>query len=350
MKPRNLSLILALAGFLTLSLSLRAQEPDFTPDPPPSETPPSEPPDTTPDSPPDTDPGEAPETWAIFQNISTRALIDNENYVLNEQNFGIINASVIIAGSDAESQTVVWRGRGPSLNVVEGVPKVTDPLLEVVQPGIGILKSNENYEEDDQSDLIDGTFLVPNNIQANEAIATTLDLVPGPFSARVRSDTDSRGVGQVEAFAYFEDAASEPDTEPAIELSNISTRGPVGSGTQESMNTNFIIVGPGFTSIVCRGRGPSINLPDGVTKLPDPFIELVQIGTGVIASNDSYQQTENLDLITGTSFIPAGIQDNEAIIVALNLEPGAYTVRLRNSDSDPDGEGIGIAEAFIADF
>lgn len=348
MKPRVLTLILALAG--SLALSLPAQEPDFTPEPPPSETPPSEPPDTTPDSPPDTDPGDAPETWAIFQNISTRALLDNESYVVNGQNFGIINASVIVAGSDTATQTVVWRGRGPSLNLVDGVLNATDPLVEVVQPGIGILKSNENYLDDDQYSLIEGTFLVPNGIQNNEAIATTLDLAPGPFSARVKSDSDTRGVGQVEAFAYFENAASEPSSEPSIELSNISTRGPVGAGTQESMNTNFIIVGPGFTSIVCRGRGPSINLPDGVTKLPDPFIELVQIGTGVIASNDSYEQTNDLDLITGTSFIPDGIQANEAIIVAINLEPGAYTVRLRNSDSDPNGEGIGIAEAFVADF
>jgi len=331
---------------LVFSFQLSAQPTD-PPPPPPDDSPPGDPPTQDPTDPPTEDPGTAPEVWAVFQSISTRALIDNENFVDGGQNFGIINTSVIIGGEAGSTQTVVWRGRGPSLNLAEGAVGAEDMLLEVVKPGEGLLKTNENFTTDDQFDLIDGTFLVPPGIQENEGIATTLELEPGPFSVRVRSDGVSKGIGQGEAFAFFTGAAQEPSAEPPVQLTGISTRAPVGAGIQETMNTNFIIVGPGLTSVVCRGRGPSINLPASVAKLANPVIELIKIGEGLIASNSSYLETDDLDLIEGTEFIPPGIQDNEAIIVALNLEPGAYTVRLSDGDG---GEGIGIAEAFIADL
>lgn len=337
--------------FALLTTPLFADDPpppDFQPDPPPSEDVPSDPPDITPDNPPDSDPGTTPEVWAVFQGISTRALIDNENFRADDGgNFGFINTSVIVGGPGGSAQTVVWRGRGPSLNLPAGIDKAGDILLEVVQPGVGMLKTNTNYTEDDQFSLIEGSFLVPGTIQENEGIATTLDLQPGPFSVRVRSDGVSRGIAQGEAFAFFPGAAQSPDNEPAAQLTGISTRAPVGSGPQETMNTNFIIVGPGLVSVVCRGRGPSINLPAGVPKLANPFIELIRIGEGIIASNSNYQETDNLELIVGTAFIPPNIEPNEAIIVFPNLEPGAYTVRLSDADG---GAGVGISEAFIADF
>jgi len=343
-----LSILIAFVLGLVLTPGAAFAQPTDVPDLPgdlpeiPPEEPPAEPGDT-----PDVDPGTPPEFWAIFDGISTRALIDNENYVDpgSTANFGIINTSVIIGG-DSGTQTVVWRGRGPSLNLADGVPKASDPVVEVVQVGVGLIVANENYLEDDNFQIIEGTGKVPGGIQENEGIATTPDLAPGAFTVRVKSDGDTRGVAQGEAFAFFENDTT-PEIEPGVQLSAISTRAPVGQGTQESMNTNFIVVGPGAISVVCRGRGPSINLPESITKLPDPFIELVQIGVGVIASNDSYETADNLDLITGTTLIPDGIQATEAIIVQLNLEPGAYTVRLRDSGT---GEGIGISEALVADL
>lgn len=195
--------------------------------------------------------------------------------------------------------------------------------------------------------IIDGTSLIPGNIEANEGIATTPDLGAGAFSVRITSADDDQGIAIGEAFAFF---GSPPDAEPAAKLTGISTRAPVGNGPNQSMNASFIVLGDEPVNVVCRGRGPSINLPAGIAKLPDPYIELVRIGEGVIASNSSYLTTANLSLIEGTPLLPAAIEENEAILVVLDLSPGAYSLRLRNADNTEagvGGEGIGIAEVLL---
>lgn len=302
------------------------------------------------EAPPAEDPGEVPVAgFSYFDGISTRAFIDNVNYIANDGgNFGIINTSVIISGSGGATQTIVWRGRGPSINL--NVPLATNPNLNVAHVGVGSLVTNSSYLEDPNYSIIEGSSLVPGNIQPTEGIATTLDLGGGAYSVRVTSPDDDQGIAIGEAFAFF---ASAPESDPPLKLTGISTRAPVGNGPNQSMNASFIVLGDAPVSVVCRGRGPSINLPEGVTRLPDPFIELVRVGEGVIASNGSYLTTPNLSLIEGTQLIPAGIQENEAIIVALDLSPGAYSLRLRNADNTAagvGGEGIGIAEVFLVEF
>lgn len=313
---------------------------------PPDEDPPAE--DT---EIPDVDPGTAPpDPFSYFDGISTRALIDNVSYVNAEtgQNFGIINTSMIVESTGSGTQTVVWRGRGPSINL--DVPLATNPFLDVVQIGQGPLVTNDRYAEDANYNLIAGTDLVPPGIEDEETIATTPDLGPSAYSVRVSSDGDSAGIAIGEGFAFF---ASEPEVEPQVKLTGISTRAPVGNGPNEVMNASFIVAGEQPVDVVCRGRGPSINLPAAITKLPDPYIDLVRIGEGVIASNDNWEDGDNLNFIVGTSFIPGNIESTESIIVAIGLPPGAYSLRLRdanNTEPGTGGEGIGIAEVFLADF
>ncbi len=313
---------------------------------PPDEEPPLE--DT---SIPDVDPGAPPpEPFSYFDGISTRALIDNVNYLNaeTEQNFGIINTSMIVEGTGSGTQTVVWRGRGPSINL--DVPLATNPFLDVVQIGQGPLVTNDRYAEDANYSIIIETDLVPPGIQDEETIATTPDLGASAYSVRVSSDGDSAGIAIGEGFAFF---SSEPETEPVVKLTGISTRAPVGNGPNEVMNASFIVAGEKPVDVVCRGRGPSINLPAAITKLPDPYIDLVRIGEGVIASNDNWEDGDNLNFIVGTSFVPGNIESTESILVAIGLPPGAYSLRLRdasNTSPETGGEGIGIAEVFLADF
>jgi hypothetical protein len=315
------------------------------------ELPDEEPPATDAEPIPEVEPGDPPPTpFSYFDGISTRALIDNVNYVNpeNSQNFGIINTSMIVEGGSGLTQTVVWRGRGPSINL--DVPLASNPFLDVVKIGEGPLVTNDRYADDANYSLIEGTSLVPDGIEEEETIATTPDLSPNAYSVRVTSNSDTQGIAIGEGFAFF---SSEPEEEPGVKLTGISTRAPVGNGANQVMNASFIVKGEEPVDVVCRGRGPSINLPDSISKLPDPYIDLVRLGEGVIASNDNWEDGDNLNFIVGTSFIPNGIESTEAIIVALGLPPGAYSLRLRdsgNTEPGTGGEGIGIAEVFLADF
>lgn len=337
--------------FLSLGLMLQGQPTEIPEEPAPEtvEAPAEDPPNVVEEAPAE-NPGDAPvPAFFYLDGISTRAFIDNENYInpSTSQNFGIINTSVIIEGAAGAEQTVVWRGRGPSINLA--VPRATDPSLNVAQVGGGSLAVNSSYLDDPNLSIIEGTPLIPGNIDAAEGIATTTGLGGGAYSVRVTSPGDTSGVAIGEAFAFF---AEVPTAEPAVKLTGISTRAPVGNGANQSMNASFIILGEATVNVVCRGRGPSINLPEGVTKLPDPLIELVRAGEGVIATNDSYLTAANLSLIEGTPFIPDGIEESEAILVALDLSPGAYSLRLRNADNTEPGTGgagIGIVEVLLFD-
>lgn len=83
-------------------------------------------------------PGEPPAaSFFYLDGISTRAFIDNVNYrnPADGGNFGIINTSVIIEGTGGATQTIVWRGRGPSINLP--VARATNPHLNVARVGSG---------------------------------------------------------------------------------------------------------------------------------------------------------------------------------------------------------------------
>lgn len=132
------------------------------------------------------------------------------------------------------------------------------------------------------------------------------------------------------------------------ELTGISTRGLIGSEQfGDILNSSIIIIGSP-ANVIFRGRSTSINLED-VEKLPDPRIDVVRIGEGVVATNDNWADAENLDVLEGTPFDPetVGMGETEAILILLNLKPGAYSVRV--SSAVEGDTGLAISEALIAD-
>lgn len=131
------------------------------------------------------------------------------------------------------------------------------------------------------------------------------------------------------------------------EFTGISTRGLIGaSGPDAVLNSSVIIVGSEPMNVLFRARSTSINL-EGVDLLPNPMIDVVRIGQGVIGENDSYLTAANLEMLTGTQYDPVtvGMNEEEALLLFLDLEPGAYSVRVRSA---VEGEtGLAIAEAFV---
>lgn len=131
------------------------------------------------------------------------------------------------------------------------------------------------------------------------------------------------------------------------EFTGISTRGLIGaSGPDAVLNSSVIIVGSEPMNVLFRARSTSINL-EGVDLLPNPMIDVVRIGQGVIGENDSYLTAANLEMLSGTQYDPetVGMNEEEALLLFLDLEPGAYSVRVRSA---VEGEtGLAIAEAFV---
>src|SRR5205085_2140570 len=172
-----------------------------TPTPTPTGTPTATPTPTATTSP---TPSPSPSSGRAL-NISTRLLVQTGDQV------GI--GGFIITGI-APKQVLV-RGIGPSL-VQFGVPNfLADPLMELHGP-TGFTTIINNNWRDTQATEIMATGLAPAN-DLESGILVTLD--PGAYTAIVKGNNNTSGVGLVEAY----------DLGPTTsQLGNISTRGFVG--------------------------------------------------------------------------------------------------------------------------
>ena len=135
--------------------------------------------------------------------------------------------------------------------------------------------------------------------------------------------------------------ASQPRSQspgPA-QLLNLSTRLNVQTGEDVSIG-GFIITGNAPKKVMMRGIGPSLT---GISPvLIDPVLELHEAGGSLIASNDNWKDSQQIDIQNSTI---APTNDLESAIVA-TLSPANYTVVLRGKNGTT---GIGLAELYDLD-
>lgn len=229
---------------------------------------------------------------------------------------------------------------------------------------------NIGYDSERANDTNSGFFvedtLAELGILFDVANPTTLDAGPSELfieaalhvspefatylSTNELASTDLSGVeigsAQVNGIPALPLLTPDPDNE----LLAISTRCFVGSEAFTDLaNASIIVGGTDPMTVVFRGRSTSIS--EGITanKLSDPIIDVVQVGVGVIATNDNFADAENLDLLLGTALDPSivGMGETESLIVLQDLAPGAYSLRVRSA---VEGEtGLVIAEAIAVD-
>jgi len=177
------------------------------------------------------------------------------------------------------------------------------------------------------------------------AILVTLD--PGPYTAIVSGAEGGTGVGLIEVF--------DIGTTSASKLTNISTRGLVGTG-DDVMIGGFIIGGSGTKRVLVRARGPVLTDFGVPGELVNPSMQLFS-GQTVIAQNDNWQTTDPLcgppaeacggsAEITATGLDPCvgnltGCAQESAILIT--LPPGAYTAIVSGVSG---GTGVGLVEVF----
>jgi hypothetical protein len=212
---------------------------------------------------------------------------------------------------------VLLRGIGPSLAQL-GVPNaLVDPVMELHGPAGFATITNDNWRDTQAPEII-ATGIPPSN-DMESAILVTLD--PGAYTAIVKGNNDTSGVGLVEVY----DLGSE-----ASKLANISTRAFV-STEANNMIGGFILGGGTNSHIEIFGIGPSLAASGVSGALADPTLELRDSSGALVASND------NCGAVSIHPLDPA-----EACI-DISLPPGLFTAILAGKNG---GTGVGLIEIY----
>src|SRR6476661_27517 len=259
---------------------------------------------------------------AQLTNISTRAAVQTGQ--------GVTIGGFIVTGTD--SKTVVLRGLGPTLGQppfnVAGV--LADPTLQLFDGSGHPLWFNDNWKDTQQAQIQATGHAPPSDFES----AILQVLPPGNYTAILAGKNGTTGIGLVEVY----------DISPGVfaELTNVSTRGFVGSG-QSVMIGGFITSGGnGSTEVVVRGLGPTLSQPPFNLSgtLADPVLTLVDQNGTVVKTNDNWKNTQQAD-IQATGLAPPN--DLESAMV-VTVAAGRYTAIL--SGNGVPGTGIGLVEVY----
>lgn len=117
-------------------------------------------------------------------NISTRARVGVNDRVLI--------GGVIVHG--AAPQSVLVRALGPSLPIAGSL---SDPVLELRDENGALLRSNDNWRSDQESEIL-ATTISPLRDEESALVAT---LIPAPYTAIVRGVDGETGVALLEIYA-----------------------------------------------------------------------------------------------------------------------------------------------------
>ena len=249
-------------------------------------------------------------------NISTRLRVQTAENVLI--------GGFIITGIDPKR--VLMRAIGPSLSSSLG-DVLPDPTLVLFQ-GLTPLASNDNWRETQQGE-IEATGLAPTDDLESAIVAT---LTPGAYTAVVRGQNNTIGMGLVEVY--------DLDQATISELANISTRGFVETGN--NVMIGGLIVRPdggASTTVVVRGIGPSLSNYGIPETLLDPTLTLVNSDGLTIRSNNDWRESQQAELKA------VGLQpsdDRESALIQVVM-PGNYTAIVRGNE---DTIGAALVEIY----
>jgi streptogramin lyase len=253
---------------------------------------------------------------AQLANISTRASV--------KTGAGVTIAGFIVTGT-APKQVLV-RGMGPFLTQhgVSGV--LADPTLDL-HNSTSSIATNDDWQTAANSNQI------PVNLRPTDPreSAILITLQPGNYTAILAGKNGTTGIGLVEVYDLSPSAFSE--------LTNVSTRGFVGTGPNVMIGGIITSGGNGVTQVIVRGLGPSLTQHGVSGALADPTLELHDVNGTLLASNNNWRGIQQAE-IQATGMAPQN--DLESALV-VTLPAGQYTAILAGNGG---GTGIGLVEVF----
>lgn len=248
-------------------------------------------------------------------NVSTRMHVGTGENVLI--------AGLIITGS--EPKRVIIRGIGPSLTSVPGA--LANPTLELFDANSTLLAGNNDWKSNQTE--VEATTIPPSN-DFESAIVRTL--APGPYTAVLRGQNNTTGIGVVEV--YDLDAASNSI------LANISSRGFVDGG--DNVMIGGLIVGGDNNlgaRVLVRAIGPSLTAFGVSGALADPVLELRNANGLLLSGNNDWKDAQQSE-IEATTLAPTN--DLESAVLA-TLPAGNYTAIVRGRGNTT---GVAVVEVY----
>ncbi len=237
-----------------------------------------------------------------IRNISTRANFPTGNEALT--------GGFIVRGGG--SQRLVVRAIGPSSGVSGALD---DPTLELLNGANQVIATNNNWTEAANAQELIDLGIAPGSPKESAILLTVPSQAANitTYTARMKSANGKRGIGLVEIY--------DIDSSPGSTFRNISTLGPVGTGSNE-LAGGFILRGNDSRRLVVRAIGPSLTSRGIQGALVDPTIKLVNNQGMTVASNNDWQTHPDATEIQQIGVAPEN--PKEAAVIA-TLPAGEYT-------------------------
>jgi sugar lactone lactonase YvrE len=249
---------------------------------------------------------------ATFANISTRGSVETGENVLI--------SGFIVSGSD--SKQVIIRGLGPTLTSF-GVPgALQDSVLELHNTN-SMMSSNDDWQSAANANQIPMNYRPANSRES--AIMTTLQ--PGTYTTVMHGKDSTTGIGLLEVYSTLSG------------LTNVSTRGFVGTGDHVLIGGFISSGGNGSLPVIIRALGPTLTQFGVSGALADPTLALVDGNGNVVASNDNWKNTQQT-AIQNSGFAPPN--DLESAISA-TLTNGNYTAIVSGKNGTT---GVSLLEVY----
>jgi hypothetical protein len=268
-------------------------------------------------------------------------------------------ANAMIVGfniSGTKSKQVLLRAVGPGLAAF-GVPgTLADPILTLQTAASTpvVVATNDNWEQQSApatAAIVSATaarvggFALPAGSKDAVILAT---LPPGGYTALVSSPDSSTGVVLLEAY----DADSPLDS--AIKLTNLSTRGRVGTGG-DIIIAGFVVSGPGPKTYLVRAVGPTLaDAPFTLAgALLDPYLKIYRDAT-LLRENDDWDSPAAAQPAIRAAAAQVGAfplretrntvtRSGLDSVLIMTLPPGSYTAQMSGLNG---GTGIALVEVY----
>jgi hypothetical protein len=244
-------------------------------------------------------------------NISTRMEVQTGNSVLI--------GGFIVGGSG--SMQILLRALGPTLQNFGVAGFLADPTLELHDGSGNLLKSNDNWKDTQQAEIMATGLAPPNDLES--AILDTF--TPGNYTGIVRGKNNATGVALIEAYDLSKLVG--------ITLTNISTRGFVD--INQNVMIGGFISGNGIVRIIIRALGPTLSQFGVPNVLADPTLELHDANGTIIASNDNWKDTQQAEIQASGKAPP---NDLESAIIA--VRPAANSTAIVQGKNGTTGNAL----------
>jgi glucose/arabinose dehydrogenase len=252
-------------------------------------------------------------------NISGRARV--------EAGQGVVISGFVVTGTTPKRVGV--RALGPSLANFGVASPLADPIIRLNRGDGSLVMVNDNWKNTQQVEITAAGLAPPHDKEA--ALIATLPA--GNYTALVSGKDGGTGVTLAEVYDLDQAADSR--------LANISSRAPVGTGSDVLIGGFITGTKIGATRVAIRALGPSLQQFGIANPLPDPRVELHNANGALLASNDNWQSNASqAALITSYGLAPP---TNLESAIAISLGPGRYTAIVTGKNNQT---GIGLIEIY----